>query len=157
MELVAHLPDFLKSDRRIFRLPLQILEFLFSFDDLPLESVILRLGDLPIGKSGVGLFSGGLEGGQFLLGLGDGLTQQPVLLCQQLRIAGVQLQQLIHIPEAALGSGEGLVHILEGGGQFCGVAAYLDRDASDPSCTHKNTSLSEKWAKRKSRFLDSLK
>ena len=26
---------------RIFRLPLQILEFLFGFDDLPLEGVIL--------------------------------------------------------------------------------------------------------------------
>ena len=137
LELVAHLSDFLKSDRRIFRLPLQILEFLFGFDDLPLEGVILRLGDLPVGEGLIGLLRCRFQRGQFLLGLRDGLAQQPVLLRQQLRVAGVQLEQLIDIPEAALGGGEGLVHIFEGGGQLCGIAADLHHDARDPSCTHR--------------------
>ena len=45
--------------------------------------------------------------------------------------------QLVHVPEAALGGGEGFVHVLEGSGQLCGIAANLHRDARDPSCTYR--------------------
>ena len=70
---------------------LQPAQLLRGLDDLPLQRVILRLGDLAVGEGDIGLFSGGFQRIQLGAGLADGVAQEPLLLGKKLRIRGVQL------------------------------------------------------------------
>ena len=78
-----------------------------------------------------------LQGFQLLLGLRDRLPQKPVPLSQQLRIAGIKFQQLLHIQQLGLGIAYLRIHALQGGLQLGSIAANLHRNALDP-VRHQN-------------------
>lgn len=65
------------------------MEALLGLNDFPLEGIVLALRDLAVGKGRVCLLSRCFQRGELLFGITDRLAQKPVLLRQQLRIAGV--------------------------------------------------------------------
>ncbi len=89
--MFASLGNLLNGYAGLVGLRLQTLQSLFRFDNLPLERVILLLGNLAVGKSRVRLLGGGFEGRQLLLRFGNSLAQKFVLLGEKFRISGVQL------------------------------------------------------------------
>ena len=78
-------------------LPLQITQVALRLDDLPLQGIILALGNLAPCQRVIRLLRRSLQRLQLLLRLFDRFPKEPVLLRHQFRIAGVQLQQLLHI------------------------------------------------------------
>ena len=58
-------------------------------------------------------------------------------LSQQLRIAGVKFQQLLHIPQLGLGIAYLRIDPFQGGLQLGSIAANLHRNALDP-VRHQN-------------------
>ncbi|GFI09799.1 hypothetical protein IMSAGC007_02266 [Lachnospiraceae bacterium] len=97
LQLLPSSPDLLQGHRRLPRLPLQIPQGLLRLNDFPLQGIILAPGNLPLRQRLIGLLPRQLQSVQFLLRLTDRLGQKPLLLRHQLRIAGVQLQQLVHV------------------------------------------------------------
>ena len=64
-----------------------------------LQAVVLLLCDLPFCKSLVCLFRRRFQGFQLFLCLPHRFPKEPVLLCQQLRIAGIKFQKVVDIPK----------------------------------------------------------
>ena len=70
-----------------------------------------------------------LQSLQLFPGLRNRLCQQPVLLCDQLRIPRIQLQKLLHIFQLALRIPDLRINPFQDSLQFCGIAANLDSDS----------------------------
>ena len=117
---------------RLVRLLLQVPQGILRLDDLPLQRIVLLLGNLPIGEGSIRLLRRRLQSFQFLLDLRDCLPQKPVPLSQQLRIARVKFQQFLHIPQLGLGIAYFRIDPFQGGLQLGSIAANLHRNALDP-------------------------
>lgn len=81
-----------------------------------------------------GLLLGQLQRIQLFLGGADGILQQLLLLGQQFRIGGVQLQQLGNILQTGLGRFDGRVDAFQRLIETCGIAADLNGNALDSAC-----------------------
>lgn len=107
LQLVAYLLDFGKCGIGLNSLLLQAFQLLLGFDDFPLEGIILVLPKVAAFQLCFGLLLGQLQRIQLFLGGADGILQQLLLLGQQFRIGGIQLQQLGHILQTGLGRFDG--------------------------------------------------
>ena len=135
--------DLLDSCFRFVGLFFQLFQFLSRFYDLTLERVILLLGDIPVGESGVCLLRRSLQRFQLFFRLGNGVAQELVLLRQQFRIAGVELQQLFYVLQLGLRVSDFGIDALERGLQLSGVTADFNGDALY-SVSHGGASFSAK-------------
>ena len=68
------------------------------------------------------------------------ITKQPVLLCQQLRVARIQFQELFHIFELRLRILDFGIDTLQSSLKLCGIAADLNSDSLYSVC-HDSASL----------------
>ena len=92
MQLISYLFNLGESGIGFDGLFLQTLQFLLGFDDLPLEGIILVLPQVAAFQLCFGLLLGQLQRIQFFLGGADCILEQLLLLGEQFRIGGVQLQ-----------------------------------------------------------------
>ena len=136
LQLLTGCPDLLQSSRRLVRLFFQTPQSLFRLNDLPLQGIILILGNRPVPQCLIRLLLCSLQSFQLLPGLRNRLCQQPVLLCDQLRIPRIQLQKLLHIFQLALRIPDLRINPFQGSLQFRGIAANLDSDPPDSVPCH---------------------
>ena len=141
LQLFAFRGDLLKRCARLVGGCLQLLELLLCFDDLSLERVILLLGDLAFRQRLIGLLCGGLQRLQLFLRLFDGVRQELMLLGKELRIAGIQFEQLLDILELGLGVFDLGIDALERGLEFCRISADLYGYALDIASGHAGASF----------------
>ena len=134
LQLIAYFFNLGESGIGLDSLFLQALQFLLGFDNLPLEGIILVLPKVAAFQLCFGLFLGQLQRIQLFLGGADGVLQQLLLLGQQFRIGGVQLQQLGHILQTGLGCFDGRVDAFQRLIETCGIAADLNGNALDSAC-----------------------
>ena len=144
MQLISYLFNPGKSGIGLNGLFLQAFQFLLGFDDLPLEGIILVLPKVAAFQLCFGLFLGQLQRIQLLLCGADGILQQLLLLGEQFRIGGVQLQQLGYILQTGLGRSDGLVDAFQRLIETCGIAANLNGNALYSAC--QIASPPKKWA-----------
>ena len=102
---------------------------LLGFLNLTLQGVILLLGDFTFLQLLVCLLRRRFQGGQFFLGLFDGVAQQPLLLGHQFCVRGIELQQLLNVLQLRLRAFDFLVDALQRRGQFRSIAADLNGNA----------------------------
>jgi len=62
------------------------------------------------------------------------LRQKPLLLCKQLCIGGVQLQEPLYIPQVFLHIKQLRIGLAKCLAEFCGVTVDLNGDAFDSAC-----------------------
>ena len=110
-QLLPRGPNLLQSHRSLLRLPLQVPQGLLRLRNLPLQSIILAPGNLPLRQSLIRLLPRQPQRLQLLPGLPHSLGQKPLLLRHQLRIAWVQLQQLVHVLQLRLRVPNLLIHL----------------------------------------------
>lgn len=91
LELPADLLDLRKGRVGGRSLEFELTECLLSLLDLPLQGVILLLGNLALLKLLIGLLRRRFQSGELFLGFLDGIRQQFLLLPYQLGIGGIQL------------------------------------------------------------------
>ena len=128
LQLFTGCPDFLQGSRRLVRLLFQTPQSLFRLNDLPLQGIILILGNRPVPQCLIRLLLCSLQNLQLFPCFRNRLCQQPVLLCDQLRIPRIQLQKLLHILQLALRIPDLRINPFQGSLQFRGIAANLDSD-----------------------------
>ena len=125
---------FVNPVNAVFRVPglvLQTSKGLLGGDNLPLEPVVLVLGNLAPLKLLLHLLFRFPQGIQFFLGGFNGIVEQFILLPQQLSVARVQLQQALHVFELALGGSDFPVNARKSLGKPLGVTANLYGDSLD--------------------------
>ena len=115
-----------------FELPKRLLRLL----NLPLQGIILLLGDLTLLKLLVCLLCRRFQSGEFFLGLLDGVCQQLLFLPYQLSVGGIKLQEFLHVLELCLGIFDFLVDSGECGCKARGISAYLNGYSFDISSCH---------------------
>ena len=91
LQLLPGSPDFLQSNRRLFRLLFQTPQPLLCLNDFPLQGIILILGNVPVRQSLLRLLRSSFQRFQLLLRLRNRILQKPLLLNQQFRIPRIQL------------------------------------------------------------------
>ena len=116
----------------------QGLQRLFRLLDLPLQCIVLFLGDFTLLQLLIGLLRRCLQGGEFLLGLLDGISQEALFLCDQLGIGGIKLQQFFYIFQLRLRAFDFFIDTLQRSGQFCGIAANLNSNTLN-SASHRSS------------------
>ena len=152
LQLFTGRSDLLQRSRRLVRLLFQTPQSLLRLNNLPLQGIILVLGNRSVPQCLIRLLLCSLQSFQLLPGLRNRLCQQPVLLCDQLRIPRIQLQKLLHIFQLALRIPDLRINPFQGSLQFRGIAANLDSDPPDsvpchtahplnPIKRHKNTRI----------------
>ena len=78
-----------------------------------MKRVILRLGDVSVGKRDICLISDNLECVQFSAGLAGGIAEQILLFAEGFRIRVVQLQQLVRVLQLRLSIHDLRIDILQ--------------------------------------------
>ena len=111
-----------------------IIKSLLRLDHFAVKGIHLALIYDAVLKLLLHLLFGVFQTVQLCLGLLHRAGQKPLFLLQQLCVGGVQLQQLLHIFQLALGAFDLLVHAGQGLAQTCRVAADLHGDALDAVC-----------------------
>ena len=132
LQLLTGRTDFLQSSRRLVRLLFQAPQSLLRLNDLPLQCIILVLGNRPVPQCLIRLLLCSLQSFQLFPCLRNRLCQQPVLLRDQLRIPRIQLQKLLHIFQLALRIPDLRINPFQGSLQFCGIAANLNCNTFNP-------------------------
>ena len=82
-----------------FELPKRLLRLL----NLPLQGIILFLGDFTLLKLLVCLLRRRFQSGELFLGLLDGVCQQLLFLPYQFGVGRIKLQELLHVLQLCLG------------------------------------------------------
>ena len=144
LQLISYLFNLGKCGIGLNGLLLQAFQLLLGFDDFPLEGIILVLPQVAAFQLCFGLLLGQLQRIQFFLGGADGILEQLLLLGEQFRIGGVQLQQLGYILQTGLGGLDGRVDAFQRLIETCGIAADLNGNALDSAC--QIASPPKKWA-----------
>ena len=112
LELGAYLIDLRQRCVGGGSLGFQRLQLLLCLLNLPLERVILLLGNFTLLKLLICLLRRRLQRGQLFLRILDGLREKLLLLPDQFRIGGIKLQQLFDILQLCLGALDVLINTL---------------------------------------------
>ena len=116
------------------RLTLEVLQFLFRFDDLTLQGIILLLRDVAVGKRLIRLLCRCFQRFQLFFGSLHRIGEELVLLREQFRIGRIEFQQLLYILELRLRVLDVFIDTFQRLRQLGCIAADLDRDALDSVC-----------------------
>ena len=110
-------------------LTLEVLQFLFRFDDFTLEGIILLLRNVAVGKCLIRLLCRRFQGFQLFFGSLHRIGEELMLLREQFRVGRIEFQQLLYILELRLRVLDVFIDAFQRLRQLGGIAADLNGDA----------------------------
>ena len=130
----SRLTELCKRRAGSLRFTLEVLQFLFRFDDLTLQGIILLLRDVAVGKRLICLLCCRFQCFQLFFGSLHRIGEELVFLREQFRIGRIEFQQLLYIFELRLRVLDVFIDTLQRLRQLGGITANLNGDALDSVC-----------------------